>query len=97
VKSWTDVMVGFLNVIANFEPEKFETIAQSFPRKVYKDDIGSNPRQFQLENGYYANVNMGAEEIERFCFRSMEKAEITADEYYVTCDQSETEGESATP
>ena len=97
VKSWRDVMVGFLNAIADLEPEKFETIADGFPRYVHREEREVTPPHVKLENGYYANVTLSAEAIERFCHRAMEAVGITADEYSVTCEQSEPEWESAPP
>ena len=83
VKSWRDVLENTLNVIAEFEPEKFEIISKSFPKHVSKNK--NLFRDFrQLKNGYFVKVNnLSAESIKKFCYQVMETIESTLEEWDV--------------
>lgn len=83
VKSWRDVMEQTLNIVADLEPEKFEIIAHNFPRYV-----GIDKNKFrairQLQNGYYIEVNLSAQSIQKICYQAMETIELTSDEWEVS-------------
>ena len=82
VRSWRDVLEQTLDTIAYVEPEKFEIIAQNFPRYLGKDArVFRSTRQ--LQNGYFIEVNLSAESIRKFCFQAMETIELTSDEWNV--------------
>jgi uncharacterized protein with ParB-like and HNH nuclease domain len=83
VKSWRDVMEQTLNVIADLEPEKFEVIAHNFPRYLGKDKNKFRAIR-QLENGYFIEVNLSAQSIQKLCYQAMETIELTSDEWEVT-------------
>lgn len=82
VNSWRDVMEKTLNVIADLEPEKFEIIAHNFPRY-----IGRDKNKFRairkLENGYFIEVNLSAQIIQKLCYQVMETIELASDEWEV--------------
>ncbi|NMC59213.1 MAG: DUF262 domain-containing protein [Candidatus Methanofastidiosa archaeon] len=82
VNSWRDVLEKTLNVIADLEPEKFEVIAHNFPRYVGKDKNKFRAIR-QLENGYFIEVNLSAQSIQKLCFQAMETIELTSDEWEV--------------
>ena len=82
VNSWRDVLEKTLNVIADLEPEKFEVIAHNFPRYVGKDKNKFRAIR-QLENGYFIEVNLSAQSIQKLCYQAMETIELTSDEWEV--------------
>ncbi|HLP61387.1 MAG TPA: DUF262 domain-containing protein, partial [Candidatus Deferrimicrobium sp.] len=63
VQSWRDVLEQTLNTIADIEPEKFEIIAQNFPRHLGKDKTKFRAIR-QLQNGYFMEVNLSAQYIQ---------------------------------
>ena len=82
VETWRDVMEKTLNVVADLEPEKFEVIAQNFPRYVGKDKNKFRAIR-QLENNYFIEVNLSAHSIQKLCYQAMETIELTSDEWEV--------------
>jgi len=82
VNSWRDVMEKTLNVIAYFEPEKFEIIAHNFSRYVGKDKNKFRAIR-KLENDYFIEVNLSAQSIQRLCYQAMETIELASDEWEV--------------
>lgn len=82
VKSWRDVLEKTLNVIADLEPEKFETLATNFPRYIGKDKNKFKAIR-QLENDYFIEVNLSAQSIQKLCYQGMETIELTTDEWEV--------------
>lgn len=82
VQTWRDVLEQTLNTIADIEPEKFEIIAQNFPRYLGKDRTKFRAIR-QLQNGYYMEVNLSAQYIQKICYQAMEMIELTAEEWDV--------------
>lgn len=82
VKTWRDVLEKTLNVIADLEPEKFKIIARNFPKHVSKDQNKFRAIR-QLENGYFIEVNLSAQSIQKLCYQALETIEITSDEWEV--------------
>jgi len=83
VENWRDVLEQTLNTIAYLEPEKFETIAHNFPRYLGKDKSKFRAIR-QLQNGYFIEVNLSAQSIQKLCYQSMETIELTSDDWVVT-------------
>lgn len=83
VESWRDVLEQTLNTVADLEPEKFEVIAHNFPRYLGKDKNKFRAIR-QLLNGYYIEVNLSAQSIQKLCYQSMETIELTSEDWYVT-------------
>ena len=83
VQSWRDVLEQTLNTVADLEPDKFDIIARSFPRYLGKDK-GKFRETRQLQNGYFIEVNLSAQNIQKFCFQTIETIELTSDEWEVT-------------
>jgi uncharacterized protein with ParB-like and HNH nuclease domain len=83
VKSWRDVMERTLNTIADLEPEKFEFIAQKYPRY-----LGQNRDKFrevrELKNKYFIEVNLSAKDIQKLCSQAVEAIELTNEDWKVT-------------
>ncbi len=71
-----------LNTIADLEPEKFEVIAQNFPRYVGKDKNKFRAIR-ELQNGYFIEMNLSAQSIQRLCHQAMETIELTSDEWSI--------------
>jgi len=83
VHSWRDVLEQTLNTIADLEPEKFEVIANNFPRYLGKDKNKFRAIR-QLQNGYFVEVNLSAQSIQKFCYQAIETIELTAEEWNVS-------------
>lgn len=83
VRSWRDVLEQTLNTIADLEPDKFDVIVHNFPSY-----LGKEKHKFrairQLQNGYFVEVNLSAQIIQKFCYQAMETIELTAEEWNVT-------------
>jgi hypothetical protein len=71
-----------LNTVADLEPDKFGIIAQNFPRYLGKDKSKFRAIR-QLQNGYFIEVNLSAQTIQKFCSQAMETIELTADDWSV--------------
>jgi hypothetical protein len=56
IQTWRDVLEQTLNTVADLEPDKFEVIAQNFPRYLGKDKNKFRAVR-QLQNGYCFEVN----------------------------------------
>ena len=82
VQTWRDVLEKTLNTVADLEPDKFEIIAQNFPRY-----LGKEKNKFravrQLQNGFFIEVNLSAQSIQKFCTQAMETIELTSDDWSV--------------
>ena len=82
VESWLDVLEQALNTIADLEPEKFIVIANSFPHHVSKDK-----NQFRairdLNNGYFIEMSLSAQSIQKLFHQAMETIELTSDDWSV--------------
>lgn len=82
VDSWRDVMEQTLNTVADLEPEKFELIANNFPYYLGKDR-GKFRAIRQLRNGYFIEVNISAQSIQKLCYQAMETIELTSEDWNV--------------
>ncbi|MBD2145065.1 DUF262 domain-containing protein [Sphaerospermopsis sp. FACHB-1194] len=82
VKSWRDVLETTLNVIADLEADKFEYIIEQFPRFISKDEKDFRDTR-KLDNGVFVNVNLSARDINTFCIKAIETAEISTEEWQV--------------
>ncbi|MGQ0793874.1 MAG: DUF262 domain-containing protein [Deltaproteobacteria bacterium] len=82
VASWRDVMEQTLNTIADLEPEKFEVLAHNFPRYLGKDKNKFRAIR-QLQNGYFIEVNLSAQSVQKICYQAMETIKFTSDEWQV--------------
>lgn len=82
VKSWRDVLETTLNVIADLEPERFQEIILQFPRFIGSDEkIFRSTRQ--LKNGAFIEVNLSAKDIDAFCRKAIQIADLPGDEWHV--------------
>jgi uncharacterized protein with ParB-like and HNH nuclease domain len=82
VQTWRDVLEQTLNTVADLEPDKFEIIAQNFPRYIGKDKNKFRAVR-QLKNGFYIEVNFSAQSIQKLCSQAMETIELTSDDWSV--------------
>ncbi len=82
VDSWRDVMEQTLNTVADLEPEKFEVLAHNFPRYLGKDKNKFRAIR-QLQNGYYIEMNLSAQSIQKLCYQAMETIELTSEDWNV--------------
>lgn len=85
VGSWRDVLQQTLNTVADLEPEKFDVLAQNFPRYIGKDK-GKFRAIRQLNNGYFFEVNLSAQNVQRLCYQAMETIELTSEDWEVEID-----------
>lgn len=83
VNSWRDVLEKTLNVIADLEPDKFDLIAINYPRYVGKDKNKFRAIR-ELENGYYIEVNLSAQSIQKLCFQAIESIDLSSEDWDVT-------------
>lgn len=82
VDSWRDVLEQTLNTIADLEPEKFVVIANSFPRHISTDKNKFRAIR-ELKNGYFIEMNLSAQSIQKLCHQAMETVELTSDDWVV--------------
>jgi hypothetical protein len=82
VKTWRDVLVKTLETVADLEPDKFAIIAQNYPGMIGKDKNKFKAVR-DLKNGYFIEVNRGADYIQRFCQHAIETIELTAEDWTV--------------
>ncbi len=83
VKTWRDVLEQTLNTVSDLEPEKFKVIADNFPRYLGKDKNKFRAIR-QLQNGYFIEVNLSAQSIQKLCYQAMETIELTSDEWEIS-------------
>ena len=83
VQSWRDVLEKTLNTVADLEPNKFEIVVQRFPSYLGKDKNKFRSVR-QLQNGFFVEVNLSAQSIQKFCSQAMEAIELTSDDWSVT-------------
>jgi uncharacterized protein with ParB-like and HNH nuclease domain len=82
VKTWRDVWLQTLDTLADLDPEAFEKVVQGYPNYLQSDPQRlRNPRE--LKNGFYAETNLSAREIERLCRQVMETIDCSADDWHV--------------
>jgi len=82
VGSWRDVLEQTLNTVADLEPEKFEVIAHNFPRYVGKDKNKFRAIR-ELQNGYFIEMNLSAQSIQKLCYQAMETIELTSEDWSI--------------
>jgi uncharacterized protein with ParB-like and HNH nuclease domain len=82
VKSWRDILETTLNIIADLEPDKFEEIINNFPRFIALNQQDLRDTR-QLKNGMFIEVNLSSENIRKFCFKALETAELSVDDWEV--------------
>lgn len=84
VHSWRDVLENTMNVIADLEPDKFDTLLNQFPRFISRRGADLRERR-KLNNGAFIEVNLSAQSIQKFCFQAIESIELSADDWVVQC------------
>jgi uncharacterized protein with ParB-like and HNH nuclease domain len=82
VNNWRDVLQETFNSVAELEPEKFEILANKFPRYISKDK-SKFKRNRELENGYFIQVDLKSTYIKRICYSVIEEIELTTEEWEV--------------
>ena len=82
VSSWRDVLENTLNVIADLEPDKFKIIVNNFPKYIGEDENRFRAVR-QLENGYFIEVNLGAEMIRKICLKAIQSIELSLDDWKI--------------
>ncbi|MDR3109152.1 MAG: DUF262 domain-containing HNH endonuclease family protein [Planctomycetaceae bacterium] len=86
VKNWRDVMEQTFKTIADLESEKFAIIADKFSKYVGRDK--SKFRQTrELQDGYFIEVNMSAQSIQRLCWQAIETIDLTSEDWIVNVEQ----------
>jgi uncharacterized protein with ParB-like and HNH nuclease domain len=82
VKSWRDVLEVTLNFLAESEAESFENIIQQFPRFIGLDEKDFRSTR-KLKNGVFFEVGLSAKNINAFCLKAIEIAELSIDDWSV--------------
>jgi uncharacterized protein with ParB-like and HNH nuclease domain len=82
VKSWRDVLEKTLNTIADLEPDKFNLIMEEFPRFVSWEQQNFRSNR-QLKNGAFIEVNLSSKNIQKFCIKAIESADLSTDDWQV--------------
>lgn len=82
VSSWAEVLGKTLEIVAEIEPEKLDTLALE-----YSSFVGKDNRRFRrsksLPNGYYYEANLSATYIYQFCKQVASVIELDEDEWTV--------------
>jgi hypothetical protein len=79
VKSWRDVLETTLNLIADYDSDKFQEIITQFPRFLGWDNRGFRETR-QLKNGAYVNVNLSGKDIYTFCQKAIEIGDLSSED-----------------
>ncbi|MEH1998418.1 MAG: DUF262 domain-containing protein [Nostoc sp.] len=82
VKSWRDVLEITLNCLADLEPERFQDIMQQFPRFIGLDEKDFRQTR-KLYNGAFIEVKLSAKDIDAFCRKAIETAELSIEEWQI--------------
>ncbi|HRS02467.1 MAG TPA: DUF262 domain-containing protein [Bacteroidota bacterium] len=82
VKSWRDVLETTFNVISEINSEIFENIKKNFSRYI-SDQKNSLRETRQLKNGYYIEVNLSAQSIQKLCIQAIEIADLSSEDWKV--------------
>jgi len=82
VQSWRDIFQQVLETIADLEPEKFDIIAYNFPKYVGKDRNKFRAIR-ELRNGYFIEMNLSAEHIQRLCRQALSIIELSSDDWSI--------------
>lgn len=82
VDTWKEVLIRTLSVIAELAPDKFDQIAEKYPRFVGKDE-NKFRRSNKLPNGVFVEVNLSAESIQKFCYQAIAAVDLTSDDWRV--------------
>jgi hypothetical protein len=82
VKTWRDVLEITLNAIIDVEPDRFKDIMQQFPRFVGWDEKDFRGTR-KLQNGAFVEVNLSAKDINTFCLKAIETAELSVEEWRI--------------
>jgi len=80
--TWRDVVQNTLETIAELDDEKFQLIAERFPRMLNKDATKMRTKR-QLSNGTYLETHLSADSIYRFCVQATEYADMSAEDWSV--------------
>ena len=82
VKTWKDVYVTLLNWVVDYEPDIFSMLGKDYPSLINQNLFNSR-RCIQLKNGYYAETNLSAEAIHRFCSQVMQRVGLSSDDWKI--------------
>ncbi|MFM5888465.1 MAG: DUF262 domain-containing protein, partial [Dolichospermum sp.] len=62
--------------------DKFEYIIEQFPRFISKDEKDFRDTR-KLDNGVFVNVNLSAKDINAFCNKAIQTAELSTEDWEV--------------
>jgi hypothetical protein len=69
-------------VIADLDADKFNDVMEQFPRFISRDEKDFRDTR-KLENGVFVNVNLSARDINAFCIKAIETAEIYLEDWQI--------------
>lgn len=82
VSSWRDVLESTMDVIAELEPEGFETLSREYPRFISPSEMNLRSSR-KLSNGFFIETNLSARSIHRFCTQAIESIGLSAADWVV--------------
>jgi hypothetical protein len=85
VETWTDVLIGTLEMIAEVGADEIGRVANEMPKLLQIDPAqfrrSSRPRR--LSNGMFVESNLSAAAIHRYCLQAVQLAGLDAEEWRV--------------
>lgn len=82
VESWREVLIETMNAIIERVPDKFNLLAEQFPKYINKNREELREVR-ELPNGYYIEVNLSAEMIKRLCIQFIEALDFSSEDWRV--------------
>jgi len=82
VKTWQDVLVITMNILADLDEDKFKEMVEDYPKSVNwngQDFI----RKKELENGAFIEANLSAKNINSFCLKALERFGLSSEDWEV--------------
>lgn len=82
VSSWKEVLIKTLESTYILDEQAFFQLSEEYPNRINKDkDILRVP--YDLNNGYFIEVNQSAESIKKFCLQIINRFELSEEDWKV--------------
>lgn len=82
VNSWRDVMENTFNIVSDLEPDKFSIIVETYTKYININNDGFRSSR-KLNNGYFINVDLSAEQIRKICHQITDTIELSSEDWCV--------------
>ena len=83
VDSWRDVLIKTLEIIDELSHDEFLKITKSELSKYVTKNKDKLRSYKQLKNGYYAEVNLSANDTRRLCYKLIAQLNLTSEDWKV--------------